>query len=428
MAHWGVAMSLYHQLWSPPSAQELERGRTEIEAAQQLGAGSARERQFIEAAAAYYRDSDKKPPADRAKAYATAMAAVAKSNPADSESQIFYALALIATAAPTDKTHANQKQAAAILEPSFRELPDHPGLAHYLIHAYDSSELAPRGLAAARAYSKIAPSAPHALHMPSHIFTRLGYWQDSIASNRAARVAAHEQGDLGEELHSMDYLTYAYLQTGQASEAGRVLDDLRAMGAVPAADFKVGYAATAMPVRFAVERRDWTAAAALEPLSQAGPHVAAIVYWARAVAQAHTGNAQAAGAEIAKLDGCLQQLRAAGDTYWATQAEVLDKEANAWRLHVQEKNEAALEQLRSAANEEDAVEKLPVTPGPIVPGREQLGELLLELKRPREALPEFESALAMAPGRRAALEGAAQAAELSGDQQAAAGFRAQLRK
>jgi hypothetical protein len=427
MAHWGVAMSLFHPLWSPPSPAELQQGRAEIETAQQLGAGTARERQFIEAAAAYYRDSDKRPPAIRAKAYETAMAEVAKSNPADSESQIFYALALIATAPPSDKTHANQKRAAEILEPLYHKLPEHPGLAHYLIHAYDSAELASRGLAAARAYSTIAPSAPHALHMPSHIFTRLGYWDDSIASNRAARTAAHEQGDLGEELHAMDYLTYAYLQMDRMSEAGRVLEDLRAMGAVPAADFKVGYAATAIPVRFAVERRDWTTALALEPLPQAAPHVAAIVFWARAVAQARTGHAPAAGAEIDKLDACLQQLRAAGNSYWATQVEVLGKEAKAWRLNAEKKKDAAVDLMRSAADEEDAVEKLPVTPGPIVPAREQLGELLLELRRQRGALQEFQSVLATSPGRRSALLGALQAAELSGDQQAAARLRGQLR-
>src|ERR1700689_1811407 len=250
MAHWGIAMSHYHQLWSPPAAAELPDGQVEAERALSMDRGSPRERQFIVAAAAYYRDINEAPAA-RAKAYEEAMLAAARSNPQDTEVQVFYALALLATAPPEDATHANQKRAAALLEPIYRALPDHPGAAHYLIHAYDSAELAPRGLAAARAYSKIAPSAPHALHMPSHIFTRLGLWDDSIASNLAARAAAQIQGDQGEELHAMDYLTYAYLQRGRMSDAERVVGELRGMGALAArgSDFKVGYAATAMPVR-----------------------------------------------------------------------------------------------------------------------------------------------------------------------------------
>ena len=217
MAQWGIAMSYYHQLWSPPDQKDLRAGSMAAEQAARLKGGSLRERQFIAAVAAYYRDADKLAPQVRAKAYEEAMGEAARSNPKDTETQVFYALALIATAPPEDATHANQKRAAAMLERVYRDQPDHPGAAHYLIHAYDSSELAPRGLAVARAYSKIAPSAPHALHMPSHIFTRLGLWNDSIASNMAARAAAHDQGDQGEELHAMDYLTYAYLQRGRES-------------------------------------------------------------------------------------------------------------------------------------------------------------------------------------------------------------------
>jgi hypothetical protein len=223
MAHWGIAMSYYHQLWSPPGLRDLRDGQIEIERASHLNGGSPREKQFIAAAAAYYKDSDHVAPQVRAKAYREAMGEAARRNPQDTEVQVFYALALIATAPPEDGRHANQKRAAALLEPVYRSQPDHPGAAHYLIHAYDSAELAPRGLAAARAYSKIAPSAPHALHMPSHIFTRLGLWDDSIASNLAARAAAQVQGDQSEELHAMDYLTYAYLQRGRESDAEQVV-------------------------------------------------------------------------------------------------------------------------------------------------------------------------------------------------------------
>jgi hypothetical protein len=427
MAHWGIAMSHYHQMWSPPSPTELRDGRVEIEQAVAMNRGTPRERQFIAAAAAYYRDTNETPTL-RAKAYADAMGEAARSNPKDTETQVFYALSLIATAPPEDATHANQKRAAALLEPVYRTQPDHPGAAHYLIHAYDSAELASRGLAAARAYSKIAPSAPHALHMPSHIFTRLGLWDDSIASNQAARAAAREQGDQGEELHAMDYLTYAYLQRGRNSDAERVVAELRAMNAAtaPGSDFKVGYAATAMPVRIAIERHVWRDAADLQTLPASAPHVAAIIYWARAMANARGGRAQAADSDIARLEAAREQLQAAGNTYWATQVDVLDKEARAWRLAATAGAAESAQLLRQAADEEDAVEKLPVTPGPIVPAREQLGELLLQQNQPQQALREFRAALLLAPGRRGALLGGSEAAERIGDTKTAAQMRATL--
>lgn len=241
MAHWGAAMALYHQLWEPPAAAGLQKGQQELAEAAKLEA-TAREKEYIGALNEYYRDVDKLAAPARAGKYRDQMAQVAKENPADPEAQIFYALSLLGTALPTDKTHANQKHAAEILEPLYKKYPQHPGLAHYLIHAYDSTELAPRGLQAARDYSKIAPSAPHALHMPSHIFTRLGYWDDSIQSNLAARKAAHDQGDIGEELHAMDYLTYAYLQRARFDDAAQVLKDLRSKPELQGADFKIGYA------------------------------------------------------------------------------------------------------------------------------------------------------------------------------------------
>jgi tetratricopeptide (TPR) repeat protein len=415
IAYWGLAMTHYHQLWDVPAGDELRIGAELIRKASDTHSGSPRERRFIDALATYYRDFDKVPAAARAERYATAMAGVARENTGDMESQIFYALALIATAPPTDKTHANQKKALAILEPLYRSNPQHPGLAHYVIHASDSSEMASRGLAAARAYSKIAPSAPHALHMPSHIFTRLGLWDDSIESNTAARAAAHEQGDIGEELHAMDYLTYAYLQRGRDAEAGKILDTLRSMTNITASQFKEGYAATAMPVRFAVERRAWDSAASMEPLSKAPPHVAALAFWARALGRARSDHPQSSDADIAHLEECRRELQSAGNSYWATQVDVLLKEAQAWRSAGKRDSDAAIQALRAAADGEDALEKLPVTPGPIVPAREQLGELLLELKRPQEALQEFHVALASAPRRRGALLGAIAAARELGD-------------
>jgi hypothetical protein len=425
MAHWGMAMTYYHQLWEPPSSDELREGAEQIRIAAETPEISLRERQYIDALEQYYRDAEHTPPAIRAQRYSQAMAEVARSNPEDPEAQIFYALALIATASPADKTHANQKRAADILEPIYRVQPQHPGLAHYLIHAYDSTELAPRGLAAARAYALIAPSAPHALHMPSHIFTRLGLWNDSVASNVAARAAAHAQGDLGEELHAMDYLTYAYLQLGRYVEAEQVVAAVRSMKDISASQFKEGYAASAMPVRLVIERKNWDAAVHLQLLPGLSPQVASIVYWARAVGHARAKPPSASDDDIDKLQTCLNELRASGDAYWATQVHALLKEAQAWRLASKGESDAAIASLRVAADEEDSLEKLPVTPGPIVPAREQLAELLLSLKHPDLALKEFRAALVLAPRRRGALLGAIEAAEQIGDTKTANELRAE---
>jgi hypothetical protein len=426
MAHWGIAMSGYHELWEPAiTPANLVRGRAELERAKKLG-GTDREKEFIDALSVYYRDSENVTLAQRAKSYADAMAEVARKNPSDVEAQVFYALALLSAASPLDKTHANQKLAAQILEPLFRQQPQHPGIAHYLIHACDNAEMASQGLSAARAYAQVAPSAPHALHMPSHIFARLGLWDDSITSNQAARVAAHQQGDTGEELHAMDYLTYAYLQRGRDAEASAVVVQLKAMSLQGADDFKAGYAATAMPVRYAMERGQWAEAAHLELIPGAPAHVAAISYWARAVALARMGRPESAPPEIAKLEDCLDQLRAKGNAYWATQTDVLLLEAQGWMALASGKSEEAVASLRSAANKEDGVEKLPVTPGPIIPAREQLADMLLSLNRPSEAMAAFDASLASSPGRRAALVGAARCAELLGDTNKAQQLRAAL--
>ncbi|MET0231667.1 MAG: hypothetical protein ABW186_12105 [Rhodanobacteraceae bacterium] len=424
IAHWGVALALYHQLWDAPGPADIANGAAELALAQKLGAKSDRERAFIDAASAFFSDPNT-PHAQRAKAYEIAMAGVAKEYPADTEAQVFYALALVSTAPLTDRTHANQKHAADILEPLHARYPEHPGITHYLIHAYDSAELAPRGLEAARAYSKIAPSAPHALHMPSHIFTRLGAWDESIASNSAARAAAQAEGDVGEALHAMDYLTYAYLQRGEDAAAERIVADMRGMGPLAAGKFKIGYAANAMPVRLAIERRQWDVAARLAPLPESEPHVAAIVYWANAIGHARSGHPDDATADIAKIDESLAALRARNDGYWTTQTDVLARSARAWQLAANGKHDDAIALLRAAADAEDATEKRPVTPGPIVPAREQLGDMLLERGRAADALREFKVALAESPNRRGAMAGAARAAERAGGIDATSAERAQ---
>ncbi len=415
MAHWGIAMSYFHQLWDPPiAASKLEPGHQEMEHAQQIGGGTERERGFINALSLMYATDPKLTYRSRLQSYTEAMQKLAAANPRDVESQVFYALALLASAPPSDKAHTYQKRAVAVLQPLYQRHPQHPGLAHYMIHACDNAEMAREGLAAAQAYAKIAPAAPHALHMPSHIFTRLGMWDDSIQSNLAAQAAARKHGDTGEELHAMDYMVYAYLQNGQDDEAAGVIGELKSMPELNSGDFKVGYAATAMPVRYAVERQQWADAAVIQPPpSSAPPHVIAVAVWARGLGLAHTGHVSDARAQAATLQQLEDQLRKMGRDYWAGQVDIQRLEVLAWAAQAEGKSDDALALLRQAADTEDAVEKLPVTPGPIVPAREQLGDLLLQMKQPQSALKEFQVSLQNSPGRRGSVTGAARATQLA---------------
>lgn len=414
MAHWGIAMTYFHQLWDPPIAvAKISAAQKEIEKAEQIATTSERERQFIHALHLLYQDADSVPYRTRVSNYERAMSDLAMANKKDIEAQVFYALALLANASPADKTHAKQKQAADLLEPLDRSYPQHPGIPHYLIHAYDNAELASRGREAARVYSQIAPSAPHALHMPSHIFTRLGLWQDSIASNLAAKEAAHKQSDIGEELHAMDYLVYAYLQSGEHEAAAKVIQQLKDMEHLSQGEFKVGYAATAMPVRYAIERGQWADAAAIVAPTVGPPQVIAIAVWARGMGFARSRQATKARPEIDKLHQLEEELRASDNNYWAIQVGIMAREVMAWSAQADGKPEEAANLMRASADEEDAIEKLPVTPGPIVPAREQLGYLLLEQNNPGLAQKEFEVDLTNAPGRLGALRGVKRATELS---------------
>ena len=414
MAHWGVAMTYFHQLWDPPiEPATTSTAQKEIQLARRIGAGSQRERQFIRALSLFYQDAATVPYRTRVLNYEHAMSDLATENRKDVEAQVFYALALLANASPADKTHAKQKKAADLLEPIDRIYPQHPGAPHYLIHAYDNAELASKGLPAARAYSQIAPSAPHALHMPSHIFTRLGLWEDSINSNLAAREAAHQQGDTGEELHAMDYLVYAYLQSGRDNDAAQVIQQLKNMPKLDVGDFKSAYASTAMPIRYAVERGQWADAAGIVPAEGVPLPVVAIAVWARGLGLARSGHATEARAEIDRLQQLEEQRRTSDDDYWTTQVRIMKREVMAWSAQANGKPDEAAALMRTSADEEDAIEKLPVTPGPIVPAREQLGCLLLEQNHPALALKELETALTNAPGRHGALEAATQAAEPS---------------
>jgi tetratricopeptide (TPR) repeat protein len=406
MAHWGIAMTGFHQLWEPRiSAEAYPVAQQQVEVALRMGAKTDREIRFIRASACIFQSADSTPYERRELKYEEAISELATWYPHDIEVQVFYALALLSNASPSDKTHARQKHAAQMLEPIFKSIPDHPGVAHYLIHAYDNAELAPKGLPAARLYSTIAPSAPHALHMPSHIFTRLGLWENSIAANQAARVAAHRAGDVAEELHDMDYLVYAYLQLGREADAGAVLAELRAMGHVDTSDPKAAYAATAIPIRYAVERGDWHAAAEIRPAPGFPPEVTACAIWAQVLGLIRSGRQVAVNQAVDDLAKLEQQLQSSGNPYWSTQVRVMKLEVVAWAAHADSKEDEALAMLRQAADEEDSVEKLPVTPGPIIPAREQLGSMLLEQNQPDMAVREFRRALTEAPARRGSLTG-----------------------
>jgi tetratricopeptide (TPR) repeat protein len=416
MAHWGLAMTEYHQLWEPYAGPaELQRGSAEIQKARELKPGTPREKDFVEALSVFYDGREQRGHAARAKAYQDAMQGVHERNPKDQEAAIFYALALVATAAPEDKTYGNQRKAAAILEPAFAANPDHPGVAHYLIHAYDNPVLAPQGVAAARAYSKIAPDLPHALHMPSHIFIRLGLWEDSISSNVAAVAAARKHSEQGEEFHVLDYLAYAYLQLGRNGEAEKIRDNLPALGDVkPSSLFKINYAKAAIRARCELEKQHWTEAENLVADPGVQPQVAAISHWAAALGAAHTGNLQAArqhGEQVRRLS---EELKEKGDAYWAGQVAIQSEEAGAWLAFAEHRTYDALRLLRMAADHEDAAEKHSVTPGAVRPARELLGDLLMEIHQPKEALIAYRQVLTVAPGRRNALTGEAEAARIAG--------------
>jgi tetratricopeptide (TPR) repeat protein len=430
MAHWGLAMTEYHQLWEPYAGpEELKRGAAEIQKARELKAGTPREKDYVEALGVFFEGWEQRSHATRAKAYREALEGLHQRNPKDEEATIFYALALVATASPQDKTYDNQRKAATLLEPVFAAHPDHPGAAHYLIHAYDNPALARQGVAAARAYAKIAPDLPHALHMPSHIFTRLGMWEDSIASNLASAAAARKHGDPGEEFHALDYLVYAYLQLGRNDEAEKIRDHLPALGDVkPSSVFKINFAKAAIRARCALEQKHWAEAENLVPDSGVQPQVAAISYWAAALGAAHIGHLEAAKENAERVHRFSSELKEKGDAYWAQQAAIQREEAEGWIAFVEHRTDDALRMLGLAADHEDATEKHSVTPGAIRPARELLGDLLLELSQPKEALAAYERVLEVAPGRYNALSGAKRAAERSGDATKAKKYGVLIRK
>jgi predicted Zn-dependent protease len=415
MGYWGIAMSVWYPLWQPPSEAMLQKGWSAVEQAKAVGAKTEREQQYIAAIEVFYKDADKHDHRTRSLAYEHVMEQLYQRYPEDREAAVFYALALNATASPKDKTYANQLKATAILEKVFEEQPEHPGVAHYLIHSYDYPPLADRGLDAARRYAKIAPSAPHALHMPSHIFTRLGLWQESIESNQNSATAAKAHQSTFEQLHALDYLAYAHLQQAQDVAAKRVLDERNATVHGDLENFAAAYAFAAIPARYTLERRRWSEAAQLEPRPSQVKYTEAMTYFARAVGSARNGDVTSAHANVDQLQTLQGQLVEAKQSYWADQVEIQRRLAAAWTAHAEGKDDEAVTLMRSAADLEDSTEKHPVTPAPIFPAREMLGELLLELNQPTQALQEFETSMQREPNRFNGFYGAARAAELSGD-------------
>lgn len=426
MGYWGIAMSVYYPLWQPPSEAMLTRGRAALDKAATLTA-TPREKDYVAALATFYRDTDKLDHRTRAVAYEKAMEQLAARYPEDREASVFYALALDATAPPTDKSYANQLKAAVILEKVFAEQPNHPGVAHYIIHSYDVAPLATRSLTAARSYSRIAPAVPHALHMPSHIFTRLGLWQESIDSNLASADAGKayvaKQGGShawDQTLHAQDYLAYGYLQGGRDVAARRVVEEVGEYRKAEPESLAAAYALVAVPARYALERRSWTEAAALTmpavtfPWARY-PWAEAIVVYTHALGAARTGNVAAAEKDVERLAALRDALTQAKNTYWADQVEVQRRAASGFVARAKGNPNEALTLLRSAAELEGSMDKHPVTPAAVVPARELLGDLLLDLNRPADALKEYEATLVTEPNRFRSLYGAARAAERAGD-------------
>ena len=428
MAYWGIALSQ----WSNPfsaglkATSQLQDGRRAGERGRAIDATTERERAYVAAVLKLYADFEKTPQQVRLLAYRDAMAEVAAHYPQDHEASIFYALALAASEEPTDKTYASRLKAGAILEALFALEPEHPGLAHYIIHTYDVPPLAGRALQAARRYSAIAPDAPHALHMPSHTFTRLGYWQDSIDSNLAAAAASRREGQTAEELHALDYQAYAYLQTAQDEAARRLVELLPEIalrfnpgmvisGAAPPT---AGYfALAAIPARYALERQDWKAAAQLEVRETPFPYTQAMTYFARGLAAARLGDIASARASGEALTKIRAWLKKSNEGYWAEQVEIQRRGVSAWAALAEGHTDEALQEMRSAAKLEDGTEKSAVSPGPLAPSRELLAEMLLQMNQPGQALQQFEATLKREPNRFRALFGAARAAQLKGDRE-----------
>lgn len=440
MAAWGVAMTYYHPLWAPPTAQELTLGGEAVADARSLNADE-RERLYIDAIGALFDRADSASHRERAVRYEEAIARVYEAHPDDVEAEIFYALAMLSNADPTDKTYAVQKRTGAMLEPLFVDRPDHPGLAHYIIHSYDYPDLADRGIHAADRYLEIATSMPHALHMPGHIYTQLGMWDESIGANirsaDAARARAAQFG-LGQgtqaEMHALDYLVYAHLQRGEDDKAEAIVDHVNSIHDLDLENGVVIFNAGAVPVRYAVERQDWEAAAALPPLSEVeaaggndqSMNAVILRYWARVIGAARSGRIEQAEGDLVELERWATQMADQERIWGRNTAEVFRLQATAWLAHAKGEPDRAVELMQSAVALEDQTDKSNISPGRVLPGHEQLADLLSELERPQEALVEYEESMNHATRRFRTYVGAGRAAKAVGQTDVSRGYYQQL--
>ena len=434
MAHWGIAMSLFHQIWERPPAAMLKRGHEEMGKAQKIGAKTERERGFISALAIFYSDPSSHDFPKQAAAYSEAMGQLYRQYPKDLEAGAFYALSLLAAEAPGDTSHAANKKAVAVLLPLFEQQPDHPGLAHYIIHSCDSPQMASTGLDAARRYAEIAPSSAHAVHMPSHIFARLGLWQEDIQANVKSVALTQKSGEMymhGHELHAMHFLLYAYLQTGQDGSAKDMLEQARKILTAEPKNGDdsgmleyFGFAAADFPALYNLELRHWADAAALEPAANAPPHLQMITYWAQTIGCARMGNLEATRRSAKKYDEAEEATRKSKYAYVLEGPNSGRGEVHAWLAFAEKKNDEALRLLREVADTQDKVGKGEVA----LPAREMLADVLLELNRPEEALAEYEQSMKIDPNRFNGLAGAARAAELAHQSAKANVYYAQLLK
>ena len=413
IAHWGVALSLLYNPHAPPPVENLPLGLAALQKGKALGAATEREREYIDALLVFYTDYDKIDHRTRVQAYLKAIEALARRYPKDDEAQIAYAITLNVAASPADKTYANQLKGAAILKPILERQPRHPGVTHYLIHLHDYPPIAEKGLDAAKRYAEIAPAAPHAQHMPSHIFTRVGYWKESITSNLASARAAKLDKEWDDQMHGQDYLVYAYLQLADDKNARAIVDEMTAVSGYKR--FAGFYALAASNARYAAERSDWKGAAELQVKPSKFAYVDAVTHFARALGAARSSKADAAKADIAKLAELRDKLREAKDAYWSEVVDIQRQVAAAWVLNAEGKHADALKAMSAAADAEDKTEKHPVTPGPLAPARELYGAMLLERGMAKEALAAFEATMAKEPNRYNGLAGAAQSAEKLGD-------------
>lgn len=434
MAHWGIALTY----WGNPfagqrSPQVIANGKAAIDKGLATGTPTPREKGYIEAVGILFSSSDVTTQRQRVLDYEKAMGRLSVANKNDVEARIFWALSIAQAASPTDKTYARNLQAAEMLEPMFKQMPNHPGLAHYIIHSYDVPMLAPKALGAARSYAGIAPVVPHALHMPSHTFTRVGYWKESVDSNAKSAEVAEKTNGIGEAMHARDYMTYAYLQMGMDTQAKENVGHairLASMGGGAQGAAGAGpntFALAAIPARYAMERQQWAEAAALEPRPAPNtPYTEAITHFVRAIGAARAGRPVDAAKDVERLAALRDREIEMKDEYWASQVDIQRRGADAWVMFAQGRKDAAIAQMRETANMEDLTDKAAVTPGPIAPARELLGYMLLENNQPKDALVEFEAVMKKEPNRFLAIYGAGKAAEGAKQTAKAKGFYKQL--